>query len=52
MSGMKFDVEKFDGKINFSLWQVQVKYLLIQLGLRKALNGRLTHEDPEGFGDS
>ena len=29
MSSMKFDVENFDGRINFGLWQVQVKYLLI-----------------------
>jgi len=28
---------KFDGRINFSLWKVQVKDVLIQLGLHKAL---------------
>ena len=32
MSAMKFDVEKFDGRINFGLWQVQVKDLLIRSG--------------------
>lgn len=37
---MKFDVEKFDGIINFGLWQVQVKDVLIQSGLHKALKGR------------
>lgn len=36
---MKFDVEKFDGIINFGLWQVQVKDVLIQSGLHKALKG-------------
>ena len=46
MSGIKYstpiraDVEKFDGNINFSLWQVQVKDLLIQSGLHKVLKGR------------
>ena len=25
MSTMKFDIEKFDGRINFGLWQVQGK---------------------------
>ena len=39
---MKFDVEKFDGKINFVLWQVQVKDLLIQSGLHKAMKGKPT----------
>ena len=37
---MRFDVEKFDGKINFGLWQVQVKDVLIQSGLHKALRGK------------
>ena len=40
MSPVKFDVEKFDGMINFGLWQVQVKDVLIQSGLHKALKGR------------
>ncbi|KAL6582592.1 hypothetical protein OROMI_004670 [Orobanche minor] len=39
-SAMKFDVEKFDGRINFGLWQVQVKDVLIQSGLHKALKGK------------
>ena len=33
-------MEKFDGNINFGLWQIQVKDLLIQSGLHKALKGR------------
>ena len=36
----RFEIEKFDGKINFGLWQVQVKDILIQHGLHKALKGR------------
>ncbi|KAL5836132.1 hypothetical protein ACOSQ4_015629 [Xanthoceras sorbifolium] len=36
-SSLKFGVEKFDGKINFGLWQVQVKDVLIQYGLHKVL---------------
>lgn len=39
-SAMRFDVEKFDGRINFGLWQVQVKDVLIQSGLHKALKGK------------
>ncbi|KAF7823623.1 Pol-like polyprotein/retrotransposon [Senna tora] len=46
-SAMKFDVEKFDGMINFGLWQVQVKDVLIQLGLHKALEGKISSEDSE-----
>ncbi|MED6122463.1 hypothetical protein PIB30_040107, partial [Stylosanthes scabra] len=34
-SVMKFDIEKFDGRMFFSLWQVQVKDVLIQSGLHK-----------------
>ncbi|KAL4583041.1 hypothetical protein LXL04_007605 [Taraxacum kok-saghyz] len=37
---MRFDVEKYDGRINFGLWQVQVKDMLIQSGLHKALKGK------------
>lgn len=36
-SPMRFDVEKFDGRINFGLWQVQVKDVLIQSGLHNAV---------------
>lgn len=39
-SPMTFKVEKYDGRINFGLWQVQVKDVLIQSGLHKALKGR------------
>ena len=42
MLAMKFDVEKFDERINFGLWQVQVKDLLIQSRLHKALKGKPT----------
>ncbi|KAL5805097.1 hypothetical protein ACOSQ3_031897 [Xanthoceras sorbifolium] len=40
-SSLKFGVEKFDGKINFGLWQVQVKDVLIQSGLHKVLKEKL-----------
>ncbi|KAF3653283.1 hypothetical protein FXO38_15723 [Capsicum annuum] len=40
----KFEIEKFDGRINFGLWQVQVKDVLIQSGLHKALKERPTSE--------
>lgn len=57
--GTKFEIEKFDGRINFGLWQVQVKDVLIQSGLHKALKGRPTSvkddkgsEKSESSGDS
>ena len=49
---MKFDVEKFDGKIIFGLWQVQVKDLLIQSWLHKALKGKPTTASSEGSAES
>nr|GEX21165.1 nucleotide-binding, alpha-beta plait [Tanacetum cinerariifolium] len=33
MTGTKFDIEKFDGKNDFALWQVRMKDLLEQQGL-------------------
>ena len=49
MSTVKFDIEKFDGRINFGLWQIQVKDLLIQHGLHKALKGKLTNVSSTNF---
>ena len=49
---MRFEIEKFDGKINFGLWQVQVKDLLIQYGLHKALKGKSILGKPGGSEDS
>ena len=37
---MRIEVEKFDGRINFALWLIQVKNLLIQFRLHKALKGK------------
>lgn len=36
----KFDIEKFDGKISFSIWRVQMRAVLTQNGLKKALDGK------------
>jgi hypothetical protein len=36
---MNFDIKKFDGRINFDLWKVQVKNVLIHLGVHKELIG-------------
>ena len=33
---VRFDMDKFDRIIDFGLWQVQVKDVLTQIGLRKA----------------
>ncbi|GJS75357.1 zinc finger, CCHC-type containing protein [Tanacetum coccineum] len=37
MTGTKFDIEKFDGKNDFGLWQVRMKAFLEQQGLAAAL---------------
>ena len=37
---MKFEIKKFDRRINFVLWQIQVEDVLIQSGLHKALKGK------------
>ncbi|KAK2989461.1 hypothetical protein RJ640_023619 [Escallonia rubra] len=36
---MKYDLEKFDGSNNFSLWRIKMHDVLIQQGLLKALKG-------------
>ena len=37
MSAIKFDIQKFDGVINFSRWQNGMNAILTQSGLKKAL---------------
>ncbi|PON70119.1 hypothetical protein PanWU01x14_082940 [Parasponia andersonii] len=37
---VRVDVEKFDRNINFGLWQIQIKDLLIQSRLHKILKGK------------
>jgi len=39
-STIKFDVEKFNGKENFDLWQKRMKALLVQHGLHKTFQGK------------
>ena len=39
---MKVDIRKFAGEISFNLWNVQMRAVLIQHGLRKALSGPYT----------
>ena len=41
MSTMKLDIKKFDRSINFGLWQVKMKAILIQNGVHKALEGKV-----------
>jgi len=36
---MKVNIQKFDGEINFNLWKVQMRTVLIQHGLWKVLSG-------------
>ena len=36
MSAIKFDIQKFDGVINLSSWQIRMNVILTQNGLKKA----------------
>ncbi|KAL9462621.1 hypothetical protein AB3S75_000591 [Citrus x aurantiifolia] len=47
---VKFEIEKFNGRINFGLWQVQVKDVFIQSGLHKALKGKPSPASSSGSG--
>lgn len=37
---IEFEVEKFDGRNNFCLWQMRMKSILIQQGIKVALSGK------------
>ena len=37
MYAIKFDIQKFNGIINFSKWQIRTNAMLAQSGLKKAL---------------
>ena len=37
ISAIKFDIQKFDGTINFSRWQIRMNVILTQSRLKKAL---------------
>ena len=39
MSTIKLNIEKFDRSVNFGLWQVKMKVVLIQNGLQKVIDG-------------
>jgi hypothetical protein len=48
-SAMKFDIEKFDDRINFGLWKLQVKDVRIQSRLHKyGMSGHLKRNCPGG----
>lgn len=36
----KFDIEKFDGTSSFALWQIRMKAILTNMGVKAALTGR------------
>jgi len=40
MSAIKFDIQKFNGVVNFNRWQIRMNTILTQSGLKKALSGR------------
>jgi hypothetical protein len=52
MESLKFGIERFDGRMNFGLWQIQVKDILIQSGLHKTLRGIPTSGSSDGAGKS
>ncbi|WRX14855.1 Integrase [Theobroma cacao] len=39
-SSTKYEIEKFNGRNDFSLWRVKMRALLVQQGLLKALKGK------------
>ena len=47
MSTIKLDMEKFDRSVDFGLWQVKMKDILIQNGVQKAIEG--VDKMPEGI---
>ena len=40
LSATRFEIDKFNGKNDFSLWHVKMRALLVQQGLWKALKGK------------
>jgi len=52
----KFDIFKFDGKISFNIWKVQMMIILIQNGLKKAFGGKakklVTRDGSESWAQS
>ena len=40
ISAINFDIQKFNGVINFSKWQIRMNAILTQSGLKKAILGR------------
>jgi len=38
---LKFDIEKFDAKISFAIWRVQMLAVLIHNGLKKVLESKM-----------
>ena len=47
MSSHKFDLEKFNGSNDFTLWKVKMKALLVQLGCAVAVEGEYAKETTE-----
>jgi hypothetical protein len=48
MMYLKFGIERFNGRMNFGLWQIQVKDILIQFGLHKTLRGMPASRSSDG----
>jgi hypothetical protein len=48
MQSLKFGIERYDGRMNFGLWQIQVKDILIQYGLHKMLRGIPASDSSDG----
>lgn len=44
MTTAKFDLEKFTGTNDFSLWRIKMKSLLVHSGLSTAINGESSEE--------
>ena len=42
---MKFDIPKFNGKMSFNIWKVQMMAVLTQIWLKKAIGGKKKKPD-------
>jgi hypothetical protein len=40
VTSAKFEIEKCNGKNNFQLWKLKMRYFLVQQGLHKDLDGK------------
>ena len=50
-STSRYDIEKFNGSNDFSLWKIKMQALLSNLGLKEVLKEESKHKDKDKVGD-